>query len=60
MSMLLIKGGSVVAPEALRSFQADILVRDGVIEEMGTPDQVFGSPRSEKTRSFLRGTQEKF
>ena len=41
---------------------ADVVIymADGVIEEMGTPDQVFGSPRSEKTRSFLRGTQEKF
>lgn len=27
---------------------------DGVIEEMGPPEQVFGNPRSEKTRAFLR------
>ena len=40
MSMLLIKGGSVVDPEALRSFQADILVRDGVIEEIAAPGGV--------------------
>ena len=30
-----------------------IFMADGVIEEMGTPDEVFGSPKSEKTRSFL-------
>ena len=30
-----------------------IYMADGVIEEMGTPDQVFGSPKSEKTKAFL-------
>ena len=41
---------------------ADVVIymADGVIEEMGTPDQVFGNPQSEKTRAFLRGTQESF
>ena len=41
---------------------ADIVMymADGVIEEMGTPEQVFGDPQSEKTRAFLRGTQEQF
>ena len=41
---------------------ADVVMfmADGVIEEMGTPEQVFDHPRSEKTRSFIRGTQEKF
>ena len=41
---------------------ADVVIymADGVIEEMGTPEQVFDHPRSEKTRAFLRGTQEKF
>ena len=37
-----------------------IYMADGVIEEMGTPEQVFDHPRSEKTRAFLRGTQDKF
>ena len=37
-----------------------IFMADGVIEEMGTPEQVFDNPMSEKTRSFIRGTQEKF
>ena len=37
-----------------------IFMADGVIEEMGTPEQVFDHPQSEKTRSFIRGTQEKF
>ena len=41
---------------------ADVVIymADGVIEEMGTPEEVFGNPRSEKTRSFIRGTQESF
>lgn len=30
-----------------------IFMADGVIEEMGTPDEVFLNPKSEKTRSFL-------
>ena len=41
---------------------ADVVMymADGVIAEMGTPEEVFGNPRSEKTRSFIRGTQESF
>jgi len=41
---------------------ADVVIymADGVIEEMGTPEQVFGNPQSEKTRAFLQGSQEKF
>ena len=41
---------------------ADIVIymADGVIEEMGTPEEVFGNPRSEKTRAFIRGTQQAF
>ena len=41
---------------------ADIVIymADGVIEEIGTPDEVFGNPTSEKTKAFLHGTQEKF
>ncbi len=35
-----------------------IYMADGVIEEMGTPEQVFASPRSEKTRAFLHGALE--
>ncbi len=30
-----------------------IFMADGVIEEYGTPDEVFGNPKSAKTRSFL-------
>ncbi len=30
-----------------------IFMADGVIEEMGTPDQVFGNPKSLKTKNFL-------
>ena len=41
---------------------ADVVIymADGVIEEMGPPEQLFDSPHSEKLRTFLRGTQEKF
>ena len=35
-----------------------IYMADGVIEEMGTPEEVFGSPKSEKAKAFLRGIQE--
>ena len=36
---------------------ADVVIymADGVIEEMGTPEEVFEHPRSEKTKAFLRG-----
>ena len=37
-----------------------IYMADGVIEEMGTPGDIFDNPRSEKLRTFLHGTQEKF
>ena len=30
-----------------------IFMADGVIEEFGTPDEVFGNPKSEKTQKFL-------
>ena len=31
-----------------------IFMADGVIEEMGTPEQIFTTPKSERTKSFLR------
>ena len=34
-----------------------IYMADGIIEEMGTPEEVFEHPVSEKTRAFLHGTQ---
>ena len=37
-----------------------IYMADGVIEEMGTPEEIFDRPRSEKLRAFLHGAQEKF
>ncbi len=41
---------------------ADIVIymADGVIEEIGTPEQVFGNPKSEKTRAFIQGAMEGF
>ena len=35
-----------------------IFMADGVIEEIGTPEEVFDNPKSEKTRSFLNKTNE--
>ena len=35
-----------------------IFMADGVIEEEGTPDEVFGNPQSEKTRHFLSNSLE--
>ena len=41
---------------------ADVVIymADGVIEEMGTPQEVFDDPKSEKTCSFIRGVQQSF
>ena len=41
---------------------ADVVIymADGIIEEIGTPEEIFDNPRSEKLRAFLHGTQEKF
>ena len=41
---------------------ADVVIymADGVIEEIGPPEQIFGDPRSPKTRAFLRAAQETF
>ena len=41
---------------------ADVVIymADGVIEEMGTPEEVFNNPKSEKTKAFLKGTEEPF
>lgn len=39
---------------------ADVVMfmADGVIEEMGTPEQIFEVPQSEKTRAFLQKSLE--
>ena len=36
-----------------------IFMADGIIEEDGSPEQVFGSPQSAKTRQFLSSSLEK-
>ena len=36
-----------------------IFMADGVIEEEGTPEQVFGNPKSAKTRQFLSSSLER-
>ena len=35
-----------------------LFMADGVVEEEGTPEQIFERPRSEKTRSFLNKIYE--
>lgn len=35
-----------------------IYMAGGIIEEMGTPEQVFDAPQSEKTKAFLRKSEE--
>ena len=37
-----------------------IYMADGVIEEVGTPEEIFDNPRSDKLRAFLHGAQERF
>ena len=39
---------------------ADVVIymAEGVIEEMGPPEQIFDNPASPKTRAFLQGTQD--
>ena len=41
---------------------ADVVIymADGVIEEMGTPEQIFEHPQSEKTKAFLQASLEEF
>ena len=35
-----------------------IFMSDGVIEEIGTPDEVFNAPKSEKTKAFFQKSNE--
>ena len=37
-----------------------LFMADGVIEEFGTPEEVFDHPKSEKTKNFLSNSLEKF
>lgn len=41
---------------------ADVVIymADGVIEEIGTPEEIFEYPTSEKTKAFLHGADDKF
>ena len=41
---------------------ADVVIymADGIIEEMGPPEQIFDHPQSEKTRAFLQSSLEEF
>ena len=41
---------------------ADVVMfmADGVIEEMGPSEEIFDNPKSEKTKAFLRGFEERF
>lgn len=35
-----------------------LFMADGVIEEQGTPDEVFGAPKSAKAKAFLQASEE--
>ena len=37
-----------------------IFMADGIIEEMGTPEEIFENPKSLKTQSFLNKSLEQF
>ena len=37
-----------------------IFMADGIIEEVGTPEEVFGNPQSPKTRAFLNKSLEEY
>lgn len=37
-----------------------IFMADGIIEEIGTPEQIFDNPQSEKTKAFLQSSLENF
>ena len=37
-----------------------MFMADGIIEEMGTPEEIFENPKSEKLKSFLKKSDEKF
>ncbi len=37
-----------------------MFMADGVIEEMGTPEEIFDNPKSEKTKNFLSKSLEEF
>ncbi len=37
-----------------------IFMADGIIEEMGTPEEVFDNPKSDKTKAFLNKSLESF
>lgn len=41
---------------------ADVVIymADGVIEEIGTPEQIFENPQSAKTRAFINGVHENY
>ena len=41
---------------------ADVVIymAEGIIEEMGTPEDIFIHPRSQRTGSFIRGAQQTF
>ena len=35
-----------------------MFISEGLVEEVGTPEEVFGSPKSEKTRAFLGASRD--
>ena len=51
---------SAADPDNTFDIKRVIFMADGVIEEMGTPEQVFDNPTSPKTRAFLSKSLESF
>ena len=41
---------------------ADVVIymADGIIEEMGSPEQIFDNPQSKRTAAFVQGATEQF
>ena len=58
-----LKGRTMIVVTHEMAFARDVadyvlFMADGVVEEQGTPEEVFGNPKSEKTRAFLQRREE--
>lgn len=58
-----LKGRTMIVVTHEMAFARDVadyvlFMADGVIEEQGTPEEVFGNPKSEKTKAFLKRREE--
>lgn len=58
-----LKGRTMIVVTHEMAFARDVadyvlFMADGVIEERGTPEEIFGNPKSEKTKAFLKRKEE--